>query len=77
MSEDPIHGTADMPVGIPEWCAWAIAEIERMRALADGPGITVTLVHSPVYNGTHIRKWENHGLSEGTYRLVVVEDGKG
>lgn len=40
-------------------------------------GITITFGYSKVYNGLHLQKWENHGLSEGTYRLVVVEDGKG
>lgn len=39
-------------------------------------GITITLGYSKVYNGLHLQKWENHGLSEGTYRLVVVEDGE-
>lgn len=40
------------------------------------PGITITLGYSKVYNGLHLQKWENHGLSEGTYRLVLVEDGE-
>lgn len=40
------------------------------------PGVTITLGYSKVYNGLHLQKWENHGLSEGTYRLVVVEDGE-
>ena len=47
-------------------------ETGKRRAL----GITITLGYSKVYNGLHLQKWENHGLSEGTYRLVVVEDGE-
>lgn len=35
---EPIHGTPQMPVGVPEWCAWATTEIERLRAAQPSAG---------------------------------------
>lgn len=36
MTDDPINGLRTMPVGTPEWCAWATEEIERLRPSPGG-----------------------------------------
>jgi hypothetical protein len=40
-SEDILNGTAQIPVGTPEWCAWATDQIERFRATPPAQGEAV------------------------------------
>lgn len=47
-----------------------MTDLDKLEAL-DMPGMTVTIVSTPIEPYFAIRKWENDGLEGGTHRLVA------